>query len=269
MSGAEHPNLAQVISPQDLAAIVAKSQSGGFHATALPDQRGGGVFRPADFTAAPKLSAMVQPRLASDTDAEKGGADTAPSPAVAVKTVPERDFDGELARARAEGFAKGQVAGHAEGLAEGIEQGRLEGAALAASQAADDGHAQTNAARQAFLMAAQTVVEQSVTRELVQSLEAAVLRLASERAGIAITENPEPFRRRVIALADRVGQTLRSVKVEMSASDFDAVMAALDGPLPEGVTLVPSPSLARGDIIAISGGIRAEDLLVLGPEVDQ
>lgn len=251
-----------VINPADLAAIIAKSHSAGF-AAYVPQRPSAGIvagndFLPADYE---KL-ATLPPDPAQDETA----ANPAPTPKAAPLTLvetprtepkPARDFEAELAAA----FEKGR----ASGLAEGRAQGQAEAEALQQQGTM----AELAQARDTFLTAAAALSgpQDQLAASLSPGIEAAILRLAAERAGIAIAENPAAFARRVEKLADRVAQGVRQVRVNLNPDDLTRIMAHLEGHTMDLMEFQPKPGLRHGDVIVTAQGISLSDLLMPKDEV--
>lgn len=247
---------APVINPADLAAIIAKSQTSGFSPSGpLRGPTGivpGANFMPSNFES---LARQAEP---SSTEAPP----QAPDPATKVKAPafadiappppkPARDFEAELASA----FEKGRMSG----LNEGKEIGRAE----AQAQAQDQSGSELSLARDAFLAAAAafSAPQDVLAASLGTGIEAAILRLASERAGMAIKENPVAFQRRIEALADRVAQGVRSVIVSLNPDDLAHIQSHLDGHKIDSIEFLPKAGMGHGDVLINARGICLSDLL--------
>lgn len=166
--------------------------------------------------------------------------------------------------ARAEGFREGLheglTQGEALGLAEGQTQGREEGQREARARA----EAELSHARRLFETAAArlSVPDAGDVSTLSAALSAAVARLASERAGLAIDSHPEAFARRIAALADRIGQGLRDVTIHLNPEDLAVLSGHLTASALLGQTpLLPDPALARGDAEVRAEGVTLSDVL--------
>jgi flagellar assembly protein FliH len=101
---------------------------------------------------------------------------------------------------------------------------------------------------------------------LIRSISAAVARLASDRAGLAIDTMPDPFARRIARLAERVAQGMRDVSVHLHPDDLAAIGPLLSAACPPELStlaaarLVADPSLSRGDADLRAPGMRLADL---------
>lgn len=247
---------APVINPADLAAIIARSQTAGFSPNGpLRGPTGivpGTNFMPSNFEIiarqAPPASTEAPPPVPDPAPMVNPApfADVAPA-----APKPARDFDAELASA----FEKGRMSG----LNEGKDLGRAEAQAQAQRQAG----AELIAARDAFLAAAAAFngPQDGLAANLGTGIEAAILRLASERAGIAITENPAAFQKRIEAMADRVAQGVRAVTVFLHPDDLDHIESHLEGHKIDMIELLPKSGMGRGDVIITARGICLSDLL--------
>lgn len=247
-------NSAPVINPSDLAAIIAKSQGRGFAASgpnrtsAIATEAG---FRPANFgsDALRIVPDQIADMVSSETEAgETSSLPEAPAPPA---HPPARDFDAELADA----FARGKAQGHAEGLA----LGRTEAQSVLEKTATDD----LATARALFMRAAEALAppEAVMTHDLSINIEKAVLRLASDRAGQAIDQNPTPFMARIDRIADRVSQGLRAVRVALHPDDLILIENHLLGFLPAGSVLTADTALMRGDVVIKAPSVTLSDLL--------
>jgi flagellar assembly protein FliH len=165
-----------------------------------------------------------------------------------------------LAAARDEAFARGQAEGRAEGRAEGLAEAQ---AAMAAVQA------EAAAAARALARALARLAEppETAVDMLAKTMQAAVARLASQRAGQAIDAAPEPFARRVARLAARVALQQQELTVHLHPADLAAVAPLLAQACPGDLAalaaarLVGDPALARGDADLRAPGVRLADLL--------
>ena len=97
---------------------------------------------------------------------------------------------------------------------------------------------------------------------LVKAIDAAVCQLASERAGLAIAENPEGLLRRIRQLVDKVNAASHRVEVFVNQSDLavmDSWMREHDAP--QGWQFMADDQLDHGDIRLVMGGIEISDVL--------
>ncbi|OUD10188.1 hypothetical protein BVC71_01335 [Marivivens niveibacter] len=171
----------------------------------------------------------------------------APVTEALVQGIPEAEVEHRIAAARA--------AAKAEGIAE--ERARLEGEI-------NEERAQLQDAKAAFERAVARLSElhPEDSAQIVDTLDIAIRRLASERAGMEIDIMPLPFLTRIEAIADRVSQGIRSVKIRLNPGDF----AAIEPYIGTSETIDPDMlsidlGLGRGDVIVRSDAVRLEDVI--------
>lgn len=165
---------------------------------------------------------------------------------------------------RAEARAEGRAEAEAEATAR-VEAARAEGHAAGHTEAMAGAAAELDDARRALLAATEAVargIDEALPR-LFTSIEGAILRLASERAGLAIDANPEPFRRRIEALVERVVTTGADTEIRLNPEDIAALGAVR---LPPGIQA--DPTLARGDAMIRVGDVRLDDILARGARTE-
>ena len=157
---------------------------------------------------------------------------------------------------RQAGLEEGRQVGLAEGQAKGVEEGRAAGRAEAS--------AQLERAIQTFESAVARLsgMAELDTSALGKSINAAIITLASERAGYAIAERPD-------GLADRVERLLATVQAvsghpEIRLNEADLVSIQ---PLVETreklrhCSFVADPDLASGDLSVTLGTIGIDDIM--------
>ena len=102
---------------------------------------------------------------------------------------------------------------------------------------------------------------QSVDAELLsQSMQAAVIRLAAARIGMAIDELPESMLTRIDALAEAAGKKAAAGQVIMHPDDC-AVIAPIIEARPDPLVIQANAALQRGDIRIRFDGIEFDDLI--------
>lgn len=95
-----------------------------------------------------------------------------------------------------------------------------------------------------------------------RSIEDAVLTLASERIGVALTDMPEPLLVRLDALLDNLGHLLGTREVFLCPDDIPLLQKCLDThPNPPLIYLRSDPTMQRGDARLRVGGAEVSDLL--------
>lgn len=166
----------------------------------------------------------------------------------------------DLDAIRAEARASGRAEAEAE-AARAIEAARAEGHAQGHAEAMERAAAELAEARATLLAAAEAVTRggDDAAPRLFASLEAAILRLASDRAGMAIDANPDPFRHRIAALVARVEAAGTATEIHLNPADLAALG---DATLPPG--LRADATLARGDAVVRAGDVRLDDILAGG-----
>ncbi|MDA8730088.1 hypothetical protein N9N21_04480 [Alphaproteobacteria bacterium] len=145
------------------------------------------------------------------------------------------------------------------GKAEGMIAGRDAG--IAETKAAAEAAAQANlthkiAAFEAALVA--LAKPQALQAEdLSRSIHAAILKLASQRAGQKIDDMPENFLVRIEALVTSIGQKMAAGKVHINADDYKVMLPYLAD---TQFDFVVEPGLARGDVILKFAGVELHDI---------
>ena len=157
----------------------------------------------------------------------------------------------------AAGFEEGRQSGLEEGHATGFEEGRAAGRAEAS--------AQLERAIQAFEAAAGkldglTAID---SKALGDSIQTAILTLASERAGRAIAELPDAFADRVESLLAAIRTASGQPVVRLNPGDLGSIQ-----PLVETreklrhCSFVAAPDLAPGDLTVTVGTIGIDDIIL-------
>jgi flagellar biosynthesis/type III secretory pathway protein FliH len=158
-------------------------------------------------------------------------------------------------------FETAQVA-YDRGYAEGVTAGRAaaENELRVAIQAeAEAKFADKVSAFETALMA--LAKPQSVDVELLsQSMQAAVIRLAAARIGMAIDELPEIMLTRIDALAEAAGKKAAAGQVIMHPDDC-AVIAPIIAARQDPLVIEANAALQRGDIRIRFDGIELDDLI--------
>jgi len=188
----------------------------------------------AEFPPAPPIAPPAAPPAAVEPDPP------APPPGI----DPE-----QAAREREEAYISGFRAGEAQARRE------IEGETVAALAALD-------AAARAFMNP-----DAAMVAALQSGLRAAVLGLASARAGVRIDEMPEAFLRRIEALVEQVQADLRGTVLRLNPADAAALGPLLGrSELLSEARIVARDDLARGDVDLSIGGLRIVDALPVRPE---
>ena len=230
-------------------------------------------FEPPMATAqSPEMQPQMSPEMPALGDAgQTPTADAAEQPnpeAMAGDAAASTDIgiaaDGENAAAQAtptSPFETAQAA-HDRGHAEGVTAGRAaaENELRVAIQAETEAKfADKVSAFETALMA--LAKPQSVDVELLsQSMQAAVIRLAAARIGMAIDELPEIMLTRIDALAEAAGKKAAAGQVFMHPDDC-AVIAPIIAARPDPLVIEANAALQRGDIRIRFDGIELDDLI--------
>ena len=145
--------------------------------------------------------------------------------------------------------------GKAEGVIEGREAARVEIKAAAELEARAELASKVSAFEEG--LAALTKPQALQAETLAKSIQATILRLASERAGSQIDDMPEAFVNRIDALAYSIGKKINEGRVQLNSDDY-----ALMAPFFPNTTLdfVANPDLKRGDIVLRFDGIELRDV---------
>lgn len=201
-------------------------------------------------TAVQDAGAISQPALSQQQEAEQEAA--------AAQARQQRESEDASLRAQAE----------EEGYKRGFDAG-LEAARSAEPTEKEKAHAAAKEQerldiinRLEAVIAATASADAVDVSELAPVLEQAVLRLASERAGLAISENPQGLVQRIENLVEKVKSGAQAISVTLNPDDLKAVdrwrPAASAHP---AWNWRSDASLASGDIQLKLDGITVTDLL--------
>jgi len=98
-----------------------------------------------------------------------------------------------------------------------------------------------------------------------------VLRLATQRAGVAIADLPKKFIEKIDVLAEQVGRRLSEAEIHLNATDFEQISPMMDEH-GGSYRFVPDPTMAHGDVKLAFGGVEIEDRLDMtdtGPTIQE
>ena len=204
----------------------------------------------ADDAATPEVSADTASavEMAGEGEAsEEGDSEKVPS------STSQVDFEA----GRAEGLEEGRRVGFDEGQARGMEEGRTAGRAEAS--------AQLERTIQAFESASARIAELTEVDSgaLAASINETILRLASERAGRAIAEQPDSFADRIESLLATIRTASGQPSIRLNPSDLASIQ-----PLAETreklrhCNFVADPALAHGDLSVMIGTIGIDDIIL-------
>ena len=98
--------------------------------------------------------------------------------------------------------------------------------------------------------------------EMMQSVLGVVTRLASERAGSAIDENPEPFKNKIIAFIEKIEKASKKLVLKLNPKDAHLIEKNLIGSFhEEELEIKEASELFRGDFILQLGSVEIGDLI--------
>ena len=184
-----------------------------------------------------------------------------PQPEQQAQPVPELSPEVPSAEELKAQFETAQQA-HDRGHAAGVEVGRSSTEAELTATITASLQVQFAEKIAAFegTLASLTKYEVGGVDALSRSLQAAVLEMASARAGLAITDLPESFITKIDGLADNVGKKLADGKLFLNAEDY-MIIAPILKERGTVMQIAADPGLKRGDIRLNFGGIEIEDLV--------
>ena len=145
------------------------------------------------------------------------------------------------------------------GKTEGISEGRFAAIAETKESAVADANAELAHVVDTFKDVLNSLARpKSIqTEALSSSINATILKLASQRAGIQIDELPEAFSDRIKALVTDVGQELADGKIHLNEDDYDTMKPYLAD---LGYEVVVNSNLMRGDVTLQFDGVEAHDV---------
>lgn len=175
----------------------------------------------------------------------------------ATEEAPSSTSQVDFEAGRTEGLEEGRRVGFEEGQAKGLEDGRAAGRAEAS--------AQLERAVQAFEAATARLSELSAvdSEALAASINQAILRLASERAGQAIAEQPDSFADRIEALLATIRTVSGQPSIRLNPADLASIQPLADTREKlRHCNFVADDSLAHGDLSVMVGTIGIDDIIV-------
>jgi flagellar biosynthesis/type III secretory pathway protein FliH len=212
---------------------------------------------------APNVMSDAPPNIGSDD--ESSGVGSSPvNDALANDTAEHGstadDGDGDAARASeiasdfetvTAAFERGKAEGMIAGRNAGVAETKADAEAAARAKLAD-----TIATFEAALVA--LAKPQALQAEdLSRSIHAAILKLASQRAGHQIDAMPKNFLVRIEALVTSIGQKMTAGKVHINADDYKVMLPYLAD---THFDFIAETSLARGDVVLKFGGVELHDI---------
>ena len=145
--------------------------------------------------------------------------------------------------------------GKAEGVIEGREAAIVEIKAAAELEARAELADKVSAFEEG--LAALTKPQALQVETLAKSIQATILRLASERAGFQIDDMPEAFVNRIEALTCSVGKKINEGQVQLNSDDYALMVPFFAN---TKFDFIANPDLKRGDIVLRFDGIELLDV---------
>ena len=204
----------------------------------------------------PAMDDAGLPENSADAATDVADNDAAPE-GEATEEAPSSTSQVDFEAGRSEGLEEGRRAGFDEGHAKGMEEGRAAGRAEAS--------AQLERTVQAFEAATARLTELSAVDSdaLAASINEAVLRLASERAGQAIAEQPDSFANRIEALLATIRTVSGQPSIRLNPADLASIQPLADTREKlRHCNFVADDSLAHGDLSVMVGTIGIDDIIV-------
>jgi len=189
--------------------------------------------------------------------AESEGAESEGAEGEGAEGPPSSTSQVDFEAGRAEGLEEGRRLGFDEGQTKGMEEGRAAGRAEAS--------AQLERAVQAFEAAAARLSELTAvdSAALAASINDAILRLASDRAGLAIAEQPDSFADRIEALLATIRTVSGQPSIRLNPADLASIQPLADTREKlRHCNFVADPALAHGDLSVMVGTIGIDDIIV-------
>ena len=175
----------------------------------------------------------------------------------AAQDAPSSTSQFDFEAGRSEGLEEGRRAGFDEGKAIGMEEGRTAGRAEAS--------AQLERVVQAFEAATSQLADLTAVDSdaLAASINEAILRLASERAGQAIAEQPDSFADRIEALLATIRTVSGQPSIRLNPADLASIQPLADTREKlRHCNFVADETLAHGDLSVMVGTIGIDDFIV-------
>ncbi len=165
------------------------------------------------------------------------------------------DLEGGKVAAGFETASEAFERGKAEGIAEGRQEAIAENKAAAEVAAKAELAEKVNAFGQtlASLLKPQAMQAEALTK----SIHAAILKLASERAGKEIDDVPDAFANRIGALVSAIGKKINEGQVQLNADDYSVMTAYFAD---TKYNFVVNSDLMRGDVVLRFDGIELADI---------
>ena len=106
--------------------------------------------------------------------------------------------------------------------------------------------------------------------DLTQSVLKVITALASERAGVTIQENSEPFKNKIISFVDKIEQSSKRLILNLNPKDAELIEDSIVGAFTDkSIEIVGNSELFRGDFILKMGTVEIGDLISDQITIDQ
>ena len=197
------------------------------------------------------------PDAAGETTGEAEGSEGVDSEGEGMEDEPASSSQVDFEAGRAEGLEEGRRVGFEEGKAEGMEEGRAAGRAEAS--------AQLERVIQAFEAATSRLSDLTAVDSdaLAASINEAILRIASDRAGKAIAEQPDSFADRIEALLATIRTVSGQPSIRLNPADLASIQPLADTREKlRHCNFVADDALAHGDLSVMVGTIGIDDIIV-------
>ena len=255
VAGADTAEAADGSAAQDGGAseIIAESESG----TAAETQGGEVNAASAETGDAAAADGSINPDT-ENANTDGSGAENQDE-AVAEIAKSTADFDA----GRAEGLEEGRKHGFEDGHAKGMAEGRAAGSAEAS--------AQLERAIQAFETATSSLKDLTEvdSKALSASIRAAILQLASARAGQVISDMPAAFVSRIEGMISKIRTVTGEPVIRLNSADLAAVAPLIETREKlRHCHFVADNDLASGDLSVTVGNIGIDDFLLQDEGLD-
>ena len=199
----------------------------------------------------------ASPDAAGETTGEAEGSEGELSEGEGIEDELASSSQFDFEAGRAEGLEEGRRVGFEEGKAEGMEEGRAAGRAEAS--------AQLERVIQAFEAATSRLSDLTAVDSdaLAASINDAILRIASDRAGKAIAEQPDSFADRIEALLATIRTVSGQPSIRLNPADLTSIQPLADTREKlRHCNFVADDALAHGDLSVMVGTIGIDDIIV-------
>ncbi len=148
--------------------------------------------------------------------------------------------------------------------ASSMEQAKQEGIEIGKKIAVAEFENRQQEALETFQLIIENIKKKELVDKtvLIQSILSSITRLASERAGSAIDENPDAFRNKIVSFADKIEQESKNLILNLNPIDANLLRKNLAKSLSDKkVEIRENSELFRGDFIFQMGAVEIGDLI--------